>query len=179
MCLFHLVANEEKFFLRYDDGKQNVKWEFKLDLGTEGGKTLYNRLTKNKTIKSTMVWNMNQLTWSPENDSNFLSFLETDPSKKITFDAGDMLASLYNFIISSYHSESNYQQIIGNLIEPNNLFDMLKELKIEGKALFINLEFVYEPDNAPKIAELNKKIIIIFIIGLSILIVIFIIKFIV
>ena len=56
---------------------------------------------------------------------------------------------------------------------------MLKGLKKEGEPLFINLEFVYEADNAPKISELNKKIIIIFIIGLSILIVVFIIKFIV
>jgi len=56
---------------------------------------------------------------------------------------------------------------------------MLKGSTNQGEILFINLEFVYEPDNAPKIAELNKKIIIIFIIGLSIIIIIFIIKFII
>ena len=44
ICLSSFVANEEKFFLRYNGGEK--EWEFELDLNTEGGKELYERLKK-------------------------------------------------------------------------------------------------------------------------------------
>jgi len=47
ICLFHFAANEEKFLLRYN-GNQKKEWEFTLDLKTEGGQELYNRLNEKK-----------------------------------------------------------------------------------------------------------------------------------
>jgi len=188
ICLFHFVANEEKLLLLYDDGEQKKEWEFKLDLETEGGQELYNRLQNDKKIELKMAVVVNVLLWRAEIDNNFFSFLKTSPTGGSKYVTGDMVAGIddFVFVITTYSYGDNKQKI-GYLIETenfsyNNLKNLAKYDNENSEYPIINLELVLDEIEKPdtiKIAEINKKIIIIFIIGLSILIILFIIKFIV
>jgi len=189
ICLFHFVANEEKLLLRYDDGKQKKEWEFKLELETEGGQELYNRLQKNKKIELKLELTEFILIWSKECDENFISLLKNRPPIAKFYGTGDLVASLDAlYIVVSSHSYG-YEEKIGKLIQTEGFDyeqDLLPLAKRENNQNYIKLELVYESDEIEKsdttnIPEINKKIIIIAIIGLSlsILIILFIIKFIV
>jgi len=185
ICLFHFVTNEEKLLLRYDDGEQKKEWEFKLDLETEGGQTFYNRLQDNKKIELIIELYSNCLRWAADSDNNFFSFLKTSPTEVPSFGVGDMVAGINEFIIVITNFQFGKKQKIGCLIEDLSYDSLLNLAKYnnETNKKLINLELVLKEDeikkpDTTKIAEINKKIIIIFIIGLSILIIIFIIKFI-
>jgi len=172
ICLFHFVANKEKFFLRFDNGEQKEEREFKLDLETEGGKTLYDRLKKDKKIELKMAYVIPSLLWNEGIDTNFISFLETPPSGRLSFGLGDMVASKDDFFIALDSIDYDNAQKIGNLIETENFsYQNLLKFEInENNDFFIKVKMIYESD------EIIKKIIRIFIFGLSILIILFIIK---
>ena len=50
ICLLHFVVNEEKFFLRYNNGGQTKEWEFTLEKNSIGGNELYSRLKEKKIL---------------------------------------------------------------------------------------------------------------------------------
>jgi len=129
----------------------------------------------------------NQLVWNNDQDAgNFIPFLsESDlgDAKRITYYGGEMLATNEKFVIIKSEQiivRSKYQNI-GNLIEKKYVTDneFYNYEYIENDYIFLNAELVYESNEneKSKIAEINKKIIVLFIIGLSLLIIIFIIKF--
>jgi len=181
ICLSSFVANEEKFFLRYNGGEK--EWEFELDLNTEGGKELYERLKKETKI---------ELTFKYDSVSLYYEFNDAFSCLLKNYYSGPRFIQLYKgaiafnsqklFIFHFSHSDI-IKHKIGYLIETEGfsseelepLANSDSEIKIE---LVLKTDEIEKFDNT-KIAELNKKIIIIIIIGLSILIILFIIKFIV
>jgi len=197
ICLFHFVANEEKLLLRYNGGE--LEWEFTLDIGTKGGQELYNRLNEKKIEITFEIYNLFLLSYFNE---NFPSFYKTDLPRGCRFTNGDMLGFKSVISIETDSGSANNAEIIGHV---NNFSN--NELKsLVGNSQFVNLELVLESDeikkpdttkeeqsekpdttkeeeiekpDKSKIAEINKKIIKITIIGLSILIILIIIKFIV
>jgi len=90
---------------------------------------------------------------------------------------GDILAFKDRFYIMLLDSSANGGEVIGNVNEFPSYEDLMDLI---GNLETINLEFVLktEKPDTNKIAEINLKIIIIIIIGLSLLIILFIIKFI-
>ena len=56
--IFHLVANQEKLFLKLKDSEE-IKLEFTLNNNTNGGKLLYNILKENKTYVLEMQYDNN------------------------------------------------------------------------------------------------------------------------
>jgi len=54
--LFHFASNKERFFLIFSD---NEKYEFTLNHTSEGGKSFYKQLNKNKNISITFTYYYN------------------------------------------------------------------------------------------------------------------------
>ena len=174
ICLFHFVINEEKLILRYNGGEK--EWGFSLNLDDEGGLEFYNRLQKNKKIEVNFTVDYFAVNFQYNNDT-FPSLVKTESLELIDIKAGDILANKKHFLI---YTQVSY----GNVIYSNNhKIGHIDEFSRPGLnpilnfGEYLNLEFVLEeiekPD-ATKIAEINKKIIIIMFIGLSILIILFI-----
>jgi len=181
ICLLHFVANEEeKLLIRYNGGEK--EWAFTLDLNIEGGLELYNRLKENKKIELTFEYNPFVLIL--QYNDTFPPLIKTSSIRTEAFEIGDIMTSLDYFAILVIKIGNPYYQKIGHLIQTErSSIDELNTLSKNSKS-GLNLEFVFEADevekpDTTKIAEINKKIIIIVIIGLSILIILFIIKFIV
>jgi len=182
ICLFHFVVNEEKLFIRYNGGEE--EYEFTLDLNTEGGLELYKRLKEKKRIE--LTFKAIPLAIACVEDDNFPSLIKNNPTEKIDTEIGDISASNITFYISVINAKkfANIQKI-GHLIQKEgSSIEELKSLVVRFSSSGINLELILETDeidkpDITKIAEINKKIIIIAIIGLSILIIFIIIKFIV
>jgi len=175
ICLFHFVVNEEKFILRYNGGEK--EWEFSLNLDDEGGRELYNRLQKKKKIEVAFKVDYFDVIFQYNNDT-FPSLVKTGPTETLTIKAGDILANMeYFFIVTLVPYSNNATYSIYHKIGHVDEFSRPGLNPILNIGKYLNLEFVLEeiekPD-ATKIAEINKKIIIIMFIGLSILIILFI-----
>ena len=176
ICLFHFVANEEKLLIRYNGGEKKWEWEFTLLLETEGGKEFYNRL-------KTSTYELNLVFCSEENvdylymdySESFPSLIQYTPTEKINYSSGD-ITSTANYFYIYLSTFSDQEEKIG-YIKTEGFAENIKTLI--GENSNINLEFALEKHDTTKIAEINKKIIIAIIIGLSILIIFIILKFIV
>jgi len=185
ICLLHYVANEEKFFIRYNGGEK--EWEFALDFNTEGGLELYSRLKENKKIKLTFELEYESEIIIREYDANFPSLIKIIPIGLVDYKVGDMLAGMDMFIIGTGASENSFPNFerIGHLIQTDGFsMDDINYL-IGDSANDITLEFILESDgietpgisDATKITVINKKImrVIIFLFLLFLLIILFII----
>jgi len=174
ICLFHFVVNEEKFILRYNGGEK--EWGFSLNLDDEGGREFYNRLQKNKKIEVNFKVDYMFVNFQYNNDT-FPSLVKTEPTESINIKPGDILANMKHFFIVTYVPNNNTAYSIYYKIGHVDEFSRPGLNPILNISKYLNLEFVLEeiekPD-ATKIAEINKKIIIIMFIGLSILIILFI-----
>jgi len=155
-----------------------MKWEFELDLNTDGGLELSNRLKKGE-ITLTFGIDLTKLYCN-----NYPLINGQSSFGKVPEVSGYIIANILQsfLIIYTTKSGSNYgsAQKIGQLISLEGMSE--SNLKKIAKGDSINLVLAYESIEEPdttKIAEINKKIIIIMIIGLSILIILLIIKFIV
>jgi len=149
-----------------------MEWEFELDLKTEGGLELSNRLKKEEI---TLTFGIDiYLLCNDYPLINEQSSLETVPTEE-----GYIVATKFNAIIivfTKVNGSLSSAQKIGQMISLEGMSKSnLKEIA-QGDS--INLVLAYEEPDTPKIAEINKKIIIIMIIGSSILIILLIIKFI-
>ena len=137
---------------------------------------LSNRLNEKKKIELTFKVNDEELTYY-FNDV-FPPFYQDDDNLG-SYDAsyGDILAFNDRFYIMLVDSSASGAEVIGNVNEFSSYDDLMALI---GNSGTINLEFVLktEKPDTNKIAEINIKIIIIIIIGLSLLIILFIIKFI-
>jgi len=144
-----------------------MKWEFELDLNTEGGLELSNRL-KQKELA---------LNFDVRNDAiytqNFPSLLKTSPSEVIPFEPGDIIVNSQYFCFALVEETHGYQKI-GKLINMEG-FSAENILPFSQDGL-INLVLSYEKIEELKIAEINKKIINIIFIGFILLIILLIIK---
>ena len=176
ICLFHFVANEEndeKFFLRFNDGEKEWEWEFKLFFDTEGGQELYNRLKSQTNIELIFDNTRSIDLLSYQYDSNFNCLLKTNPSYT-DYGFSDIFTTTKYLIIhikkGSGRGESG--ELIGSIInfssEPFNNIDDKSKIKLEFALVKI--------PNTAKIAKFNKKIIVTVIIGVLILIIFIILK---
>jgi len=158
ICLIHFVVNEDeyKYYLRFD-GEPKKKWEFELDLNTEGGLNLSNQLKNKKEIALTLTIDPSFIYYGNLPLLNEESSVGTVPKL-----AGSILATNYRAFIIIHTTDNIYQitksQKIGEL---SNLEGMSENnLKELGNGNTINLVLAYErikePDT-PKIAEINKK----------------------
>jgi len=175
ICLLHFVINEDKYYLRFD-GEPQMKWEFTLDLNTDGGLKLSNQL-KEKEIEiefSTQADDALECKYPLLNKQSSVGVLPIAPGNIIA----DNSENLY-FVYEDMTNDAYGCQKIGQLINVEGFSgEKLKSLSnnINGN---INLLLGYERIEQPKIAEINKKIIAIIIGGLIILIILLIIKLIV
>jgi len=149
-----------------------MKWEFELDLNTEGGLELSNRLKQKELALNFGVRNEAIYTEHTEYDKNFPSLLKTSPSEVIPFEPGDIIVNSQCFCFALVEQTSGYQKI-GKLINMEG-FSAENFLPFSQYG-FINLVLSYEKIEL-KIAEINKKIINIIFIGLILLIILLIIK---
>jgi len=145
-----------------------MKWEFELDLNTEGGLELSNRL-KQKEYELSFIIEKNHICYYYDDLNYFTSLLKTSPSVDIPLVPGDIDANSDKIAFVIVGENAKYQKI-GKLINMKGFsFDNL--IPFSQYNVIINLVLSYEkieePDNTTQIAEMNKKIIIITIIGLS------------
>jgi len=175
ICLLHFVVNEGKYYLRYD-GEPKMKWEFELDLNTDGGLELSNQL-KEKEI---------EIEFSTDDDAYLeceYPLLNKQSSKgNVNAAPGYIIADDDSFLyIMLKECDTGFFvdcQKIGQVINVEGFSEEnIKGLDNDGQ---ISLVLAYERIEQPetKIAEINKKIITIIIGGLIILIILLIIKFI-
>ena len=171
ICLFHFVVNEDKYYFRYD-GEPKMKWEFTLDLNTDGGLKLSNQLKEKEIIisfytskKPTSIFG----TYSLLNDQSSKGTVETIPGYIIAADT-----NLY-IVLNSNNQPFTQSQKIGQLINAGVFSKEVDSIPNDGSFnLVLEYERIEEPE--PKIAEINIKIISIIIGGLIILIILLIIK---
>ena len=178
VCLFNFVVYEDKYYLRFD-GEPKMKWEFKLDTNTEGGLKLSNQLKNQKELEN--VFSMNDY-------SIYFIFPllnEQSSTEAVETKSGYIIACKQNILFFVYKDgNSPYWdcQKIGHLINKEDFSEekLPFDYNEENGDMKINLVLAYErTTEEPKIAEINKKIILIIIIGLSLLIILLITKFIV
>ena len=150
-----------------------MEWEFTLDLNTIGGQELSNRLNEKKKIE--LTFNMGAKI-TKEFDADFPSFYENGPTQPYGAFNGDIVAFLNKFSIYLGNTSGENGEVIGHA----NDFYYSDLSALIGNSETVNLALVLktEKPDTSKIPEINKKIIIIIIIGLSLLIILFIIKFI-
>ena len=170
--------------IRYNGGEKKWEWEFTLLLETEGGKEFYNRL-------KTSTYELNLSFFSGETDSylymdyfeSFPPLIQDNPTESIFPSNGDITSIKDDIIIYLvFESNKGYEEEKIGYIKTEGFAENI--LTLIGGNSNINLEFALERDeienpDTTKIAEINKKIINVFIIGLFILIILIIIKFIV
>ena len=171
ICLLHFVVNEDKYYLRFD-GEPQMKWEFTLDLNTDGGLKLSNQL-KEKEIE--IQFRSDGLIIG----GSYTLLNEKSSTGNVQAVGGYIIANVlsYLYIVFKHSSEIiSFSQKIGQLINLEEFSNNLNSLLNNG---YINLVLAYERIEQPKIAEINKKIIAIIIGGLIILIILLIIKLIV
>ena len=147
-----------------------MKWEFTLDLNTEGGLELSNRLKKKELALYFGITNEGIYTVY---DKNFPLLLKTSPSADIPFERGDIIVDSESFYFVLVEETSEYQKI-GKLINKEGF--SVENFRPFAQDGFINLVLSYEKIEEPKIAEINKKIINIIFIGFILLIILLIIK---
>ena len=151
-----------------------MKWEFTLDLNTNGGLELSNQL-KEKEIIISFYTSTKPIsifgTYSLLNDQSPKGDVEAVPGYIIAADT-----FLY-IVLNSNNEPFEESQKIGQLINAGVFYNDVDPIPNDG---FINLVLEYErieePEPEPKIAEINIKIISIIIGGLIILIILLIIK---
>ena len=181
VCLFNFVVNEDKYYLRFD-GEPKMKWEFKLDLNTEGGLNLSNQLKNQKELENVFSVNGDLIycIFPLLNEQSSTEAVETKSGYIIVCEHDTL-----NFVYKDDSTPYNGCQKIGHLINKEDFSEeklngLPFDFNDENQDLEINLVLAYErTTEEPKIAEINKKIILIIIIGLSLLIILLITKFIV
>ena len=109
---------------------------------------------------------------------SFPPLIQDNPTEEINYSSGDITSNANSFYINLFTKStfSDQEEKIG-YIKTEGFAENIKTLI--GENSNINLEFALEKHDTTKIAEINKKIIIAIIIGLSILIIFIIVKFIV
>ena len=153
ICLIQFVVNEKNFFLRYKGGEQ--EWEFTLDLDTEGGQVLYNRL-KEKNIILSFIVSFKRI-WFPFNDT-FTSFYKNLTKRGYPNKIGDILATLDKIEIKESLSDNDYTgvEIIGNVKNFSwSKFDSL--VGDEDYYLYLELVLVEKPDASKKLKKLKSS----------------------
>ena len=170
ICLLHFVVNEDKYYVRLD-GHQNMKWEFTLDLNTEGGLELSNRLKQKELVLNFGI--DNDYIYGLYNDLNFPSLLKTYPSGEIPLAPGDIEAHPEGIVFALIGQTFEDVQKIGKVINMDGF--SYENLLSFAQGYSIDLVLSYEKIEL-KIAEINKKIINIIFIGLILLIILLIIK---
>jgi len=151
ICLLHFVVNKDKYYVRLH-ADQNMKWEFELDLNTEGGLELSNRL-KQKEYELNFHIDQEGL-FNSYVPLNFPPLLKTSPSREILFEPGDIIVNTYCFCFVLVEQTTEFQKI-GKLINKEG-FSHENILPFSQDGL-INLVLSYEKIEEPKIAEINKK----------------------
>jgi len=153
-----------------------MKWEFELDLNTDGGLELSNQLKEKEIIKEFYITSMGVAlccNYPLLNKQSSKGNVKTAPGYIIA--DGD---SFLYIMFKEYDTDFLNCQKIGQVINVEGFSgENIKDLDNDGQ---ISLVLAYERIEQPetKIAEINKKIITIIIGGLIILIILLIIKFI-
>jgi len=181
--LFNFVVNEDKYYLRFD-GEPKKKWEFKLDLNTEGGLNLSNQLKNKKEVEKEFDIYQNEfcIDYSLLYKQSSLGFVETAALNIVACNPPEVCFVYKNN--DAPNAPFDNCQKIGQVIDKEEFTEeKLGTLPFnageEEGVYTINLVLAYENIGKPDTAEINKKIILIKIFGLSILIILLITKFIV
>jgi len=149
ICLIQFVVNEKKFFLRYKGGKQ--EWEFTLDLGSEGGQVLYNRLKEKNIILTFFI--SPKVIWLEFNET-FTSFYETLNKRGYPNKIGDIMVTLERIDIEEHIFKNDYSgvEIIGNVknISVSKFESLVGE---EADTIDLELVLVEKPDASKKLKK--------------------------
>ena len=148
--MLHFVVNEEKFFLRYNDGDQ--EWEITLDKNTIGGKALYEWLKDKKKIELAFQFHyetFKNYMYSNYDKNNFPSLYETNPSSVCHYKGSDMVASGERLEISQFSGNKEGAEKIG-YVNGDIIYDLFGEENLY-------LELIFKSDEIEKPNASKKK----------------------
>ena len=176
--MLHFVANEDNYYIRFD-GDPNVKFEFEFELylNCDGGEGLSKQIKNQKNLVLEFDIRGMELgcNFPLLNDQSSVQYYYQDK-------VGEIVAckdsNLYFVFEDDITITFNNCQIIGKVINNEEFPGSIANLPNNNGKINLVLSYgkIEKPNNENKIREINKKIISITIIGLTILIILLIIK---